>query len=450
MRIAWFTPFSPRSAIGHYSAAILAELATGHRVTVFSPAGSGADLPRSTAHPLVPLPDLPTPALLAALSEFDAVVYNMGNYPPYHLHIYETAVRFPGVVVLHDLVMRDFFLDYAMRVTGQPDLFPALLGYAHGPDAEGHGRDVVRGRVTEQINDPRRLVWPLFLPSLRGAVGAVVHSAYAHRRVCEAVSLPVAQLNFPLFGPARELASATRAPAPSGGPVRLLTFGMLNPNKLIHTTIEAIGQSRTLRARVRFEVIGGGEDGYKAGLNEVIRRHRLEKVVDLAGWQPDDRLRSALAAADVVVNLRNPHTGESSASLLDSLVAGVPTVVWDHGFYSEFPDDIVVKVKAEEELGPALERLVDDPGLRADMGRAAREHAVRRFDTTAYCTGLTKFLERMAAVRQFAPLTDRVTDLLQEMGCTAEDDTVRRIGLQLDAWAGRTVPYSGTPTAAGE
>lgn len=445
MRIAWFTPFSPRSAIGHYSAAILGELAREHAVVVFAPAGTGEDVPRATDLPLVLLPDVPPPDLLAALREFDAVVYNLGNYPPYHLPIYETAVRFPGVVVLHDLVMRDFFLDYATRIARRPDLFPAMLGYSHGPEAEAHGREVIGGRAAETIDDARRLNWPLFRPALRGAVGAVVHSAYAHTRVKEVTGLPVARLNFPLFGPARQLVSVTHRPTPAGGPVRLLTFGMLNANKLIHTTLEVIGESRLLRSRVRFEVIGGGGEQYLAELREIVRRNRLERVVHLAGWQPDDRLREALAAADVVVNLRNPHTGESSASLLDSLVAGVPTVVWDHGFYAEFPDEVVVKVNAEAELGPALERLVDDAGLRETMGRAAREHALRRFDTPAYCAGLTKFLERMAAVSQFGPLADRVAGLLGEMGCTAEDDTIRRIGLQLDAWAGRTVSYSGTP-----
>jgi glycosyltransferase involved in cell wall biosynthesis len=445
MRIAWFTPFSPRSTIGHYSAAVLGELAREHAVVVFAPAGPDGDGPRPTDFPLVRLPDTPPPDLLAALAEFDAVVYHLGNYPPYHLPIYETAVRFPGVVVLHDLVLRDFFLDYATRVARRPDQYPAMLRYAHGPDAEVHGWEVIGGRAAEVINDPRRLDWPLFLPALRGAVGAVTHSAYARGRVAGAGGVPVAQLDFPLFGPARELADLSHRPAPADGPVRLLTFGMLNANKLIHATIEAIARSRVLRSRVRFEVIGGGGDEYRAELRELVRRHRLEQVVHLAGWQPDDRLRAALVAADVVVNLRNPHTGESSASLLDSLVAGVPTVVWDHGSYAEFPDDVVVKVKSEGELGPALERLVADPAAREAMGRAAREHAVRRFDTATYCRGLVRFLERTAAVRQFAPLADRVTNLLREMGCTAEDETVRRIGRQLDDWAGRTTPYSGTP-----
>jgi glycosyltransferase involved in cell wall biosynthesis len=436
VRIAWFTPFSPRSAIGHYSEVIVDHLARQHRVTLFVPSDDGDEAPRPTAHPLVVIPDLPTDAIVGALDRFDAVVYNMGNFPRYHLAVYETAVRHPGVVVLHDLVMRDFFIALTRDLLGRPDLFPALLRYAHGPEAEAHGRDVLAGRAAEW-EDPRRLAYPLFLPTLRGAVGAVVHSAYAFGRVRELTPLPLARLDFPLFGPARQLAAApVHPPRPADAPVRVLTFGVVNGNKLIHTTIDAIARSPLLRDRVRFEVIGGGDKRYAAKLEEQVRRHRLDGVVTLAGWQPDDRLQAALAGSDVVVNLRNPHTGESSASLLDALVAGVPTVVWDHGFYAEFPDDVVVKVKAEAELRPALERLVGDADLRTRMGRAAREHAVRRFDTAAYCDGLVAFLEEAFTAAPLSRLADRAGDVLTELGCTPEDEAARRVGREIARWAG--------------
>jgi glycosyltransferase involved in cell wall biosynthesis len=206
-------------------------------------------------------------------------------------------------------------------------------------------------------------------------------------------------------------------------------------NKLIHTTIEAIGRSDVLRRRVRFEVIGGAVGGYETRLKELISRYRLEEVVSLAGWQPDERLKAALTGADVVINLRNPHMGESSASLLDALAAGVPTVVWDHGFYGEFPDDVVVKVKAESEVQPALERLVTDRSLRERMGATAREHALRRFDTAVYCRGLVAFLEATFATAPLARLADRAADVLREMGCTPADGTTKRIGAEIDRWA---------------
>ncbi len=436
MRIAWFTPFSPRSAIGHYSEVVVGHLARDHQVTLYVPADDGDEAPRPTPHPLVVIPDLPTDALVASLGQFDAVVYNMGNFPRYHLAVYETAVRHPGVVVLHDLVMRDFFIAYTRDLLHRPELFPALLRYAHGPDAEAHGRDVLAGLAAEW-EDPRRMAYPLFLPTLRGAVGVVVHSAYARGRVSEHTPLPLAQLDFPLFGPARQLAVAPfHPPRPADAPVRVLTFGVVNANKLIHSTIDAIARSPRLRKRVRFEVIGGGDKWYAAKLGEQIRRHQLEGVVTLAGWQPDDRLQAALVDADVVVNLRNPHTGESSASLLDALVAGVPTVVWDHGFYAEFPDDVVVKIRSEAELGPALERLVGDADLRARMGRTAREHAVKRFDTAAYCDGLVAFLEEAFTGAPLARLADRAGDVLAELGCGPHDEATRRVGREIARWAG--------------
>lgn len=432
MRIAWFTPFSPRSAIGHYSEAIVGELRKAHDVVLFVPGDEGVESPRITPHPIITMPDLPTDEIVACLRGFDAVVYNLGNFPRYHLAVYETAVRHPGVVVLHDLVMRDFFLAYSCTLLARPDLFPTLLGYAHGPDAEAHGRDVIAGRVAEQ-EDPRRLAYPLFRPCLRGAVGAVVHSEFARGRV-DGCGMPVAKLDFPLFGPARELAHVSHTPRPTDAPVKVLTFGVVAPNKLVHTTIDAIGRSDLLRRRVMFEVIGGGEKSYLAKLTDLIARHQLGDVVTLAGWQPDDRLKAALAEADVVVNLRNPHTGESSASLLDALVSGVPTVVWDHGFYAEFPDDVVVKVKDETELRPALERLVGDAELRERMGRTAREHAVQRFDTARYCEGLVEFLEGAFSAAPLSGLADRAGDVLAELGCGPGDDLARRVAREIARW----------------
>ena len=61
----------------------------------------------------------------------------------------------------------------------------------------------------------------------------------------------------------------------------------------------------------------------------------------LPGRLSDDDLWQQLTQADVVVNLRNPHFGESSASLLDALLAEAAIVVWNHGYYAEFPDDVV-------------------------------------------------------------------------------------------------------------
>ncbi len=115
MRIAWFSPFNPRSAIGDYSAAIVRHLAKADDVTTF--AAEQDDPPRDFPGTVVRMPAEPDEAFLAELDDFDYLVYNLGDCLAYHQGIYELAQRRPGVVILHDLVMADFFRGATARPT---------------------------------------------------------------------------------------------------------------------------------------------------------------------------------------------------------------------------------------------------------------------------------------------------------------------------------------------
>src|SRR5438105_114731 len=136
MRIAWLTPFNPRSAIGQYSQAIVEHLGATEEVVVFA-AEQGPDLlPQSCAAPTVRLPRDPDAALLAELGSFDLVVHNFGNHTPYHQTIYDVAVRQPGIVIMHDLVMRDFFLGYYLHHRRDFPGFGNALRYSHGDEGQ--------------------------------------------------------------------------------------------------------------------------------------------------------------------------------------------------------------------------------------------------------------------------------------------------------------------------
>jgi glycosyltransferase involved in cell wall biosynthesis len=426
MRIAWFTPFTARSAIGHYSEAILDKLSERDEVTIYTPDRILGEMPRATSHPLVRMPFNATDDLLAGLESYDACIYNMGNHLPNHRQIYEVALRKPGIVVLHDLVMRDFFIGYILLHRKNAQGLVRMMAYNHGPETAENARIVVRQGQDVGPDDPIRLRHPMFKSALHRCRGVVVHSEYAHKRVAEAVSVPTVKLDFPAFGPgvqALEGDSSRRK-----NKVRLLTFGVLTPNKLVHATIEAIAGSTMLRDRVHFSIIGEeGAPGYGQRLCDLIEEHHLDGIVEVLGRRSDKELVAALRESDVVVNLRNPHGGEGSASLVDALLAGLPAVVWDHGFYGEFPDEVVCKVRSQAELAPALERLVGDAGLRERMGRGAQAHARGRFRTERYCEGLRGFIDHLLGRIVPLRLTDRVSDHLLELGIRAEDRLVQRM-----------------------
>ena len=94
------------------------------------------------------------------------------------------------------------------------------------------------------------------------------------------------------------------------------------------------------------------------------------------------RLWSLMAAADLVVSLRAPTMGETSGSAIRALSLGRPLVVSDVGWFSELPNDVVLKVPVDEYEVATLEAAI---ALAADRGSALganartyveREHAV--------------------------------------------------------------------------
>src|SRR5438132_10696342 len=167
---------------------------------------------------------------------------------------------------------------------------------------------------------------------------------------------------------------------------------MVNRNKMVDLVIETIGGSELLRNHVIYTVIGVIEAGeYGKTVAEIIRKHDLGSCVRLLGPQPDEVLIESLLAADFAVNLRYPYLGESSWSLLEALFAGKPTIVWRHGYYDEFPDDVVRKVASQKELAGALSGLCQSSGDRQAIAERAWTYVRENFDTKQYCRQLLHF-----------------------------------------------------------
>ncbi|HKI31435.1 MAG TPA: hypothetical protein VKA46_06180 [Gemmataceae bacterium] len=378
MKIGWFTPFDPGSAVGDYSEAVIAGLsAAGDEVTVFATEAPAHGEPRPSRFPVIrPAPPLP-PSFLERLGRFDLLVFSLCSSPPDHRTVAEVAARRPGLVVLHDLA--------------------------------------------------------LLQPALRRCLGVVVHSDYALRRVREAVAAPSAKIDLPLCGPAVRLAARLPAPArPAHDRVRLLTVGDIAPQRMVHATLRAIRRSDLLREQVSYRVIGKtADESYAQRLQSLVRLYGLGGEVELAEGPPAE----ALAGADVVISLRNPDLGDNPAGLIDSLVAGLPTVVWDHGFFGDFPADVVCKISLEEEIGPLLERLVGDLGRRQELGRAARAYALERFHSGRYCERFRAFAEQALRHGPLLGLVDHVSDRLLELGTEPMDGLAERLAAELSLFA---------------
>src|SRR6185503_12252472 len=94
------------------------------------------------------------PERLNGLVDFDAIVYHMGNDHRYHAVMLDVMLSHPGIVVLHDFALQDFYLGQS-RDTGQPEFYLNEVEYSHGLEhREEAERAMLSGGVPPIVSSP--------------------------------------------------------------------------------------------------------------------------------------------------------------------------------------------------------------------------------------------------------------------------------------------------------
>src|SRR5262249_8200353 len=128
-------------------------------------------------------------------------------------------------------------------------------------------------------------------------------------------------------------------------------FGFLKPYKRIAESLRAF--QRLVRLVPQAKMIFVGEPHPEFPIHALILSVGLSAKVRILGFAPIQDFVGYLGACDIVLNLRFPTVGESSGTLLRSLGLGKSVLVSNIGSFSEFPDDVCLKVpvgRGEEDL----------------------------------------------------------------------------------------------------
>ncbi len=353
-RIAYLSPMPPaRSGIATYSEQVLASLKEigfhkRHRIDVLWPLDPRVD---------------------ETVASADLAVYHVGNNAEFHGEIYRLAIRHPGLLMLHDLAIDDLVRWF--RDTGDP------LGMRAVAEAEPARLRLYETRP--EIQGPLETPWCAHL--VRRSRGVMVHSAFGAEYM-EAIGsrTPVHVVPHPVIAPPR---SARRAPKRAreiseglGDAFVIGVLGDIGSSKGIDAVLDAVSH---LEGDVRVAIVGRRIPGYD--IDALVADSRVQDRVTVLGDASERDFYAWLHAVDVVVNLRHPHRGEVSGTLVRAMAAGKPTVVQAVGSYLDAPEDTVVRIPAGEpdalELADALSRLRADPSARERIGARAREASQR-------------------------------------------------------------------------
>ena len=412
MKIAWFTPFARKSAIGQYSRAVTDQLANDHEVHIWAPK---TDEYLQTGIPLFKFGA--DGEVARRMQEYDLSVYNIGDHFGYHHEIYEISKMHQGVIVLHDYIMHHFFHYYYLQQNDDPASYVHEMELLYGSGGKKIALDLIRG-VEVPGWEFRIMDFPFYEKAIAGSLGVVCHSAYLAETVSSKSICPVCAARIPL---SKDILNSSHIPfnrnlfsIPTDKAI-LLTMGNVNPNKRIDLVIECLGASDKLRNNFVYVIIGSCEDALLQKYKSIVNGLNLRGAVHFLGYQTDEVLHGVMKAADIFINLRKPVMEGGSASLVEQLSCGKPIIVSKAGHYAELPDDCVVKIDTaneKESLTNALCNFADHSELKPLIGSKGKEYQVINHNVSKYCETFNEFI---TVVRQHKPMLSLIDKAALEL-----------------------------------
>jgi glycosyltransferase involved in cell wall biosynthesis len=392
MRIAFFTPLNPvQSGISDYSEELLLTLhgasVEGRTVEVdlFVDKGYRPSNAEITSRFRV----LPGREFNGVARGYSSIVYQMGNSPA-HAYIYEQMLRHPGVVVMHEFVLHHLRQWMALN-HGKRKAYLALMEGRYGEEGREAARRVMLGQYPEALFN-----YPLSDEAIESARGVIVHSRYMEglvKGVRPNVPLAVVPMGVPL--PPLIPKEEARARLGLDPDLFLVTsVGHLNPYKRVSATLRAFKALLMEHPRSLYLLVGSRSPNYDP--TRQIDMLGLSDRVRVTGYVSQHDLALYLAASDVCLNLRYPTAGETSASLLRIMGAGVPVLVSRTGSFEELPDEAAGKIDVddteEDLLLEYLLLLAGRPSVREEMSAAARDYVARHHTLEQEAEGYLRFL----------------------------------------------------------
>ncbi|MGN6184220.1 MAG: glycosyltransferase family 4 protein [Thermoanaerobaculia bacterium] len=279
-------------------------------------------------------------------------IYQLGNNP-FHEPMYREAMRTPGIVVLHDLVLHHLIVEMTLA-RGDVDGYVRALRASHGEEGAAWAIGRAHGLHSEMGN----FLLPASIEVAQRSLAVIVHNHYAANRLrAFGVTTPIHVVPHP-YVPETRYVSETNGFDRDGLRARygftrehrvIGFFGFLTSAKRADVVLDAFRIARETNPNLALLVVGEPSPNI-----DVASLQR--DGITMTGYVSDDDFPAYYAVADRFVNLRYPSAGETSGTLIRALDAGKPVAVSDYAQFAEFPDDCVFKVP----LGDGeVERLVE-------------------------------------------------------------------------------------------
>jgi glycosyltransferase involved in cell wall biosynthesis len=404
MKINWFCPLPPaRTSIADdYLVGILPSLSKQCELTLWT---DQDNWDRSLEKLAIVRHFDPNRISWPNLHEADVTFYNIGNNHLFHASIWQVSRRHPGIVVLHDLRVHNFFDSLYRGQWRDVAGYLAHMKQYYGEQGLRDAKEFVISSVNIDFMTERYPLTPL---ALENCLAVVVHTQDALEQVKAMRQWPVTHASLPRTLPTEH----NHTFRPAAPPYRLIMFGYMGRNRRLDTVLEALG---TLPERDSFELNIFGEIADGRRLRRRIGKLGLAHMVHVHGYTPENELNKALQTSHLAINLRYPTMGEASGSQLRIWYHALPTLVTDVGWYSSLSRETVAHVRPEHEVADIqshLREFLKTPEVFASMGERGFRTLREEHDPERY---VRTIMDLAANAREFR-VRKSVYDLARHAG----------------------------------
>jgi glycosyltransferase involved in cell wall biosynthesis len=291
-------------------------------------------------------------------SKYDAVIYHIGN-SDYHLESIKNALYLPGYIILHDTFLEGVFgvLEREQYISNK------------------------RFELEKQLDKISSIKTSNFLTSIiNNQLGIFTHSHYATNAVNELLenSVPVKKLNLPVSTPVlyhNENKSF----------FQIGLAGILYDAKGL-AIIEEIASSEKFKDCI-INIFG-----FTFVKPEVVEQFKKWSNINIIPNPSDFEFQTKLSKLDVLINYRIEYNGETSLTTLEAMRYGVTVIVRDIGWYSELPDNSVIKTSSEKEVIEKLLQLYQNKNILHNISVNAKTLTKSDFSHDKYVEAIVEMI----------------------------------------------------------
>ena len=259
--------------------------------------------------------------------KYDSIICHMGNNINYHSWIYEFLKKKECIVQIHDIVLHHFIYEYC-RLNQNNSLiqdYRTILTKWYGLELTEEIMSKKKDQFSSFLYSDKIINFPLFEEVLQYSSKIIVHSKYSYNKIKKIFP----NKNVFYFKQLYNLSKNKKKK--QNKKLRIGLFGTFSKYKCTTDVLNALKSYR------KIEICLCGD------INNEIKEQikKLEIKVISTGFTSTKIFNENISNCELIINLRNPTMGETSAVASKALQYGTPLIVSDCGWYKELPQFIL-------------------------------------------------------------------------------------------------------------